>query len=129
MSGATEDNAVRDDNARLIAQNATLALNMNRMRRELDVWVKAAGATGDPNVDGDTEREIALLKQLLETERKEHEDELTALRTYAAEVEFALLSALSSSSWRLTAPMRNAIRRLRGHPPPAPFSPRYLGSE
>lgn len=138
----------------LLTQNAVLALRLGRARKRLSdhglglppspVEAPAAPETTDETLAALRSRvaeleaaqatrleEITALTMALEQgpfpeQLGALEAELEGLRAYAAELEHQHHLLLTSTSWRLTAPLRAAIRLVRGRSKPAPFQPRYL---
>lgn len=122
---------------RLLTQNTQMAEDISHLQAEV---ARLRGAESQDNPEIEHLRaevkarfaEIAWLTQRLEAKSGAEgaqtvpDADFDALRTYAAELEFRHLTVLSSSTWRMGAPIRGMLRFLRGQPSPEPFAARYL---
>lgn len=110
----------------LLAQNTALAVELGAARK------RAVSADASDEVKRlraelkDRFREIATLTAMLESGGVSDEKEHDALTEYVASLEHAHLSVLSSTSWKVTRPLRAILRVLRRQPKPEPFSARFL---
>ncbi|RBI84598.1 hypothetical protein DRV85_11630 [Rhodosalinus halophilus] len=127
---------------RLLAQNTSMAVNLGRLRQELERR-KAEAASATDAAERENKRfeseikarfeEIARLTEMLEERREAADARIAELQqrhddvvAYAAQLEHAHLSMLESTSWKLTAPVRALVRVLARHPKPQRFRARFL---